>query len=55
MVQSLRYQQNLAGRALRIIVVRAPSNRLEALAPLAPRVLRTIASMDAGALRVVTG
>ena len=55
MDQSLRYQQNLAGRALRIIVVRAPSNRLEALAPLAPRVLRTIASMDAGALRVVTG
>jgi predicted nuclease of predicted toxin-antitoxin system len=55
MDQNLRYQQNLAGRALRIVVVHATSNRLEVLAPLAPRVLQAIASMDAGELRVVPG
>jgi hypothetical protein len=36
-------------------VVRATSNRLEVLAPLAPRVLQVIASMDVGQLRVVPG
>ena len=32
--QSLRYQQNLAGSKLRIIVFEAPSNRLEHIGPL---------------------
>ena len=53
--QNLRYQQNLSGRRLRIIVLRAPRNSLPVLAPLAPRVLEALAEMQPGELRVVGG
>lgn len=52
--QNLRYQQNLSGRRLRIIVLRAPRNSLPALAPLAPRILHVLAAMRPGELRVVS-
>jgi predicted nuclease of predicted toxin-antitoxin system len=53
MDQSLRFQQNLRGRQLRIVVLRAPRNTLPALAPLAPVVLSALPEMMPGELRVI--
>jgi predicted nuclease of predicted toxin-antitoxin system len=53
MDQNLRFQQNLRGRRLRIVVVHAPRNTLPVLAPLAPAVLAALAEMMPGELRVV--
>ena len=53
MDQSLRFQQNLRGRRLRIVVVRAPRNTLPALASVAPAVLAALTAMGPGELRVV--
>ncbi len=53
--QNLRYQQNLRGRGLRIVVLRASRNSLPVLAPLAPRVLEALVEMQPGELRVVGG
>ncbi len=55
MDQSLRFQQNLRGRRLRIVVVRAHSNTLPTLAPVAPLVLSALREMGEGELRVVGG
>jgi hypothetical protein len=46
--QSLRFQQNLAGRAIAVIVLRARSNRLADLAPLVPDLLRVLPSAPPG-------
>ena len=51
--QSLRFQQNLRGRTIRILVLRAPRTSLPALAPLAPAILAALAEMAAGELRIV--
>ncbi|HEX8847997.1 MAG TPA: DUF5615 family PIN-like protein [Gemmatimonadaceae bacterium] len=51
--QRLRYQQNLRGRRIRIIVVRAPRTSLPVLAPLAPQILTALAEMAPGDLRIV--
>lgn len=53
MDQSLRFQQNLGGRRMRVVVVRALRNTLPELAPLAPVVLATLSEMAPGELRVV--
>jgi len=53
--QSLRYQQNLRGRRLRIVVLRAVRNSLPALAPLAPAVLQALSEMAPGDVRIVGG
>lgn len=42
MDQSLRFQQNLAGRPLAVLLLRARSNRLPDLAPLVPAVLAAL-------------
>ena len=51
--QNLQYQQNLTGRRIRIVVLRAPRTSLPAIAPLAPLVLVALAEMSPGELRVV--
>ena len=51
--QNLRYQQNLRGRRLRIVVLHARRTSLPLLAPLAPAVLRALAEMEAGEVRSV--
>jgi predicted nuclease of predicted toxin-antitoxin system len=51
--QSLRFQQNLRGRRLRIVVIRARGNSLPFLVPLAPGVLTVLAEMSPGELRIV--
>jgi hypothetical protein len=54
MDQNLRFQQNLRGRKLRIIIVRAVRNTLPVLAPVAPEVLAALTEMAPGDLRVVS-
>lgn len=53
MDQNLRYQQNLRNRALRIVVIRAKSNRLIDLAPAGPLVLEALSTMVPGELRTI--
>lgn len=53
MDQSLRFQQNLAGRPLAVVLLRARSNRLPDLEPLAPAVLAALPSAPAGEVTVV--
>lgn len=47
------YQQNLAGRDLAIILVRAQSNQLADLLPLADACLRSLESIKAGEVKSV--
>lgn len=53
MDQNLRFQQNLRGRSLRILVLRATRNTLPVLAPLASLVLRALPEMVPGELREI--
>ena len=46
--RSLEYQQRFTGRDLGVVLVAAPSNRMESLAPLVPRILAALASIDPG-------
>lgn len=51
--KNLRFQQNLGGRPVRIILLRAHSNALEHLVPLVPALLATLEDMTSGDLRVI--
>jgi hypothetical protein len=51
--QSLRFQQNLADRAIAVIVLRANSNRVADLAPLVPELLRVLPSAPHGQATLV--
>jgi predicted nuclease of predicted toxin-antitoxin system len=51
--QSLRFQQNLAGRAIAVLVLRAHSNRVADLAPLVPEFLRVLPSAPHGQATLV--
>ena len=51
--QGLEFQQHLVGVDLAVIVMAAPSSKIEDLRPLMPRVLAAIASSAAGELVVV--
>lgn len=53
MDQNLRFQQNLRGRHLRIVLLRAPRNTLPVLAPLASTILEVLPAMAPGEFRVV--
>jgi predicted nuclease of predicted toxin-antitoxin system len=53
MDQSLRFQQNLRGLTLRIVVLRAPTNKLADLVPLATPVLALLPTMAPGEVRLV--
>lgn len=53
MDQSLRFQQNLAGRPLAVVLLRARSNRLPDLAPLAPAVLAALRGAPRGKVTVI--
>jgi hypothetical protein len=48
MDQNIQHQQNLAMRKLRIIVLRAPSNRMPHLWPLVPSVLQVLRKIKPG-------
>jgi len=46
--QGIPYQQNLAGIALALIIVQAPSNDIKGLRPALPELLRVLATIQAG-------
>lgn len=48
--QNLRYQQNLSGRTISIIVLVVQRNVLASLIPLAPKVLETLTTIQPGEL-----
>ena len=48
--RNLRYQQNIRAVGIAILVLIAPSNRMEDLLPLAPAVLRVLANIQPGQL-----
>lgn len=45
---NLRYQQNLTGRRMGIVVLRASSNRIEDIRPLFPACLRALETLQPG-------
>lgn len=53
MDQNLRFQQNIRGRSLRIIVLRATRKTLPVLVPLAPLILRSLPEKAPGELKVI--
>jgi len=48
--QNLVHQQNLEGRQLAVVVLVAPSNRFDALAPLVPAALEALRTIRPGQL-----
>ena len=48
--QNLRYQQNLRGLPLAVVVLVAPTNRLDDLVPLMPQVRTVLAAIQPGAV-----
>ena len=55
MDRGFSHQQNLRGLGLRILIIRAPSNRMIHLRPLVDGILQTLAAMSPGQLREVGG
>ncbi|MCY4077200.1 MAG: DUF5615 family PIN-like protein [Acidobacteria bacterium] len=55
MDRGLQHQQDLRALRLRIVIIRAPSNRMVHLRPLVGSILNTLASLSPGQLRVVGG
>lgn len=53
MDRGIRYQQNLKDLDLGILVLRAPSNKIEDLKPLVPRVLTALETLPRDAVREV--
>jgi predicted nuclease of predicted toxin-antitoxin system len=51
--QNLRFQENLAGAKLGVIVLNARSNKLDDLAPLVPAVLSAMGTMRPGEVRLI--
>ena len=51
--QSLRFQQNLAGRPIAVVVLRAHSNRVADLEPLVPELLRVLPTARPGQATLV--
>jgi hypothetical protein len=52
---NLAYQQNLSSLPVAVVVLRAPSNKIEDLRPLLPALLSTLAILKPGELRIVGG
>ena len=52
---NLAYQQDLQNLPVAVVVLRAPSNKIEDLRPLLPRLLAILAVLKPGDLRVLDG
>jgi len=52
--QNLRYQQNLTGSAVAVVVMVAPSNRLQDVMPLVPKVEAALTGIQSGDVVEVT-
>jgi hypothetical protein len=53
--RGLEYQQDLEGRSLRVVVVRAVSNKYEDLLPLVPSIQAALVRLGPGSLARVSG
>lgn len=53
MDKNLQFQQNLAAHAIAIVLIRAQSNRIDDLLPLAPQIIGAVAVSEPGKIRVV--
>jgi hypothetical protein len=53
MDRGMPYQQNLAGRSISLVVIRAQSNRLPDLLPLVPAILATLPSLKPGEVKQI--
>lgn len=53
--QNLEHQQNLDALPIAVVVLIAPTNRIEALQPLIPALLRALATLTPGQLMRVRG
>jgi predicted nuclease of predicted toxin-antitoxin system len=53
--QGIPHQQNVEGRKIAVIVVRARTNQLEELAPLAGAILQAVKTIGAGQVAVMPG
>jgi len=51
----LPQEQQITGRALGVVVLRAKSNRLSDLLPLVPALLAALSTLEVGAVREVAG
>ena len=51
--RNLLYQQNLSGFDIAVVVLVAPSNRIDDLRPLVPRVLEVLPTAKRGAVTIV--
>lgn len=52
--KSISYQQTLGDRPFAVIILRAKSNRMEHLARLVPKLLRTLKNIRAGEVREIS-
>ena len=52
--RSLQWQQNMQGRSISILVLRASSNRFADLLPLVPALIEALAELQPGEVREVT-
>ncbi len=52
--RNLAFQRNLASGDLAVFVLRAPSNRLGDLIPLAPKLLAALPEVERGVVRIIT-
>ena len=55
MDRGLQHQQDLSGLRLRVVVIRAPSNRMVHLKPLVSSILNALTSLPPGQLHEVGG
>ena len=55
MDKGLEYEQNLAGRSIAILILRAKSNRLADLLPLVPDLLNTVKLARQGEIHRISG
>jgi predicted nuclease of predicted toxin-antitoxin system len=55
MDKGLEYEQNLAGKSIAILILRAKSNRLADLLPLVPELLRTLKLARRGVIHRIGG
>lgn len=53
MDRGIPYQQNMSGKRISLILLRAVSNRYEAVAPLAPFVVDALESIEPGQIQYV--
>ena len=51
--RNLRFQQNLAGRSISVIVLRVPRNRLDDLLPLVPALIAALRDVTPGGAREI--